>query len=373
MRLVVLVVLALAATRVVEASPESEKLFRDGKSLLKAGKLAEACEAFAQSQSLSAGVGTLLNLADCRERQGQTATAWTLFREAKALAERTKDKRATEATARAAALEANLAYFTVTVAADRRVEGLVIKRNGRVVDPALWNQPVPLDPGDYVIEGSAPKHEPWSATQHVTMRARASVAVELVAEPVVVAVVPESKPEPGHEPVLDPGTGPGITRVAPASRAPVPRLRDAAIGFGIGSFNRGDTALVGRILGNVALPGGALRGFVSGLYTNTQFERINDLTDSTNTTSVYSLGLALDYVWMPVPKFAFAAGLGAGVDYLVRDLDQATETNKSVALRASPLIVRLAGGHVELGLHLQLATAADLAFVGLVAVDVFPL
>jgi hypothetical protein len=61
------------------ASPESEKLFREGRELLKANKIAEACEAFASSQQLAPGVGTLMNLAMCREQQGQTATAWKLF------------------------------------------------------------------------------------------------------------------------------------------------------------------------------------------------------------------------------------------------------------------------------------------------------
>ncbi|HMG55193.1 MAG TPA: hypothetical protein VK601_16970, partial [Kofleriaceae bacterium] len=55
---------ALAGSAV--ASPESDQLCRAGRDLLKAGKIAEACDSFAASQKLQSRVGTLLNLADCR-------------------------------------------------------------------------------------------------------------------------------------------------------------------------------------------------------------------------------------------------------------------------------------------------------------------
>jgi hypothetical protein len=54
-------------------------LFRQGRDLLAAGKVAEACSAFEESQKLEPAVTTLFNLAGCREKLGQFATAWGLF------------------------------------------------------------------------------------------------------------------------------------------------------------------------------------------------------------------------------------------------------------------------------------------------------
>src|SRR5262249_42741606 len=70
-------------------SAEAEALFRDGRELIKAGKLAAGCERLAASERLESSVGTLLNLGDCREKLGKLASAWAAFRKAEALAKRT--------------------------------------------------------------------------------------------------------------------------------------------------------------------------------------------------------------------------------------------------------------------------------------------
>src|SRR5258708_16936901 len=69
----------------------AEQLFRDGRTLLEAGKTDEACEKFAASQRLAAAIGTQLNLAVCRERQGRTATAWSIYVDVEAAAQRAGD------------------------------------------------------------------------------------------------------------------------------------------------------------------------------------------------------------------------------------------------------------------------------------------
>src|SRR5262249_8883682 len=68
-------------------SVQAQSLFDEGRKLLKAGKLAEACAAFESSQKLDPAVTTLLNLADCREQNHQFATAWGAFVDAKRMAQ----------------------------------------------------------------------------------------------------------------------------------------------------------------------------------------------------------------------------------------------------------------------------------------------
>src|SRR5258706_2634131 len=60
----------------------AQTLFDDGRKLMAAGKFGEACPKLAESQTLDPGVGTPVNLADCYEPGGQTASAWTAFLEA---------------------------------------------------------------------------------------------------------------------------------------------------------------------------------------------------------------------------------------------------------------------------------------------------
>jgi hypothetical protein len=192
-----LVVVALASSVVVRAepNPEAEKLFRDGRTLLKDGKLAQACESFAASSHLEPSVGTLLNLGDCRERLGQTASAWGAFIDAGRLARKLSDQRAAEADKRSHVLEATLSYLTITVSAP--IAGLAIARNQTPVDPGELAHAVPLDPGSYQITASASGFEPWSATIELAANSdRESVvipalhAVAVVAPPRAIAIQP---------------------------------------------------------------------------------------------------------------------------------------------------------------------------------------
>jgi hypothetical protein len=180
-RLTLLALLISAGTAVAQPGDNvgAEALFREGKRLLKDGKTAEACDKFAASEHLDRSAGTLLNLADCREKNHQLATAWATFLEAASVARSGGDgKRESEARTRASALEPHLAYLTISVPDASKVEGLVIKRGDQAVDPALWNQGVPIDTGAYEISGQAPGHEPWSTRVQINGEGqRASVEV----------------------------------------------------------------------------------------------------------------------------------------------------------------------------------------------------
>jgi hypothetical protein len=145
-------------------SAEAEVLFRDGRGLIKAGKLAAGCDKLAASERLEGSVGTLLNLGDCREKLGKLASAWAAFRKAEAMARRTggDDRRQAEAGRRAAALEPRLSKLVIDVA--DRADGEVVRRDDEIVDEAAWNTPLPVDPGRTTITAEAPGRQPWRTT-----------------------------------------------------------------------------------------------------------------------------------------------------------------------------------------------------------------
>src|SRR3954466_14533076 len=91
----------------------AESLFDEGKKLASEHKYAEACPKFSESLRLDSGVGTMLYLADCYEKVGQTASAWGQFREAAAIAKRQNDAREKIARERAARLEPKLSRLSI--------------------------------------------------------------------------------------------------------------------------------------------------------------------------------------------------------------------------------------------------------------------
>jgi hypothetical protein len=175
---VISIVLVLAiAPRAQAQTAEAETLFREGKRLLKAGKIAEACEKFEASERIEPESGTEINLADCWEQLGRTASAWAMF--VKAAGSARKEDRAAEARRRAALLKDKLVYLTIEVPTESEIDDLEVKRNDQVVDKALWGQRVPVDPDEHKITASAPKHVEWSSTIKVKSKDKIVVVPKL--------------------------------------------------------------------------------------------------------------------------------------------------------------------------------------------------
>ena len=320
---------------VAHANPAAEELFREGRELMRARKLAEACDRFERSNKLEPRVGTLLNLADCREQLRQTASAWEAFENARALALQVGDvRRAAEAERRAAAVQARLAFVIVTVPEASRVPSLVIRRGDAAIDPAAWNVKLPLDPGAYTVSASAPGRRPWTTTIAVAEHATVEVRVPVLA--------------------IDPAAVRAQT-VAPvaAVRPRDPPLRGVGVGAFAGVTHSEDAALGARVLDAIAVPGGALRGVL-------MFYRFRDSRDP-DASQTYAVGAAADYVRPVLPQLAMAAGIGIGADFDRFMPGSASENDTSgwLAVRASPLIARVDRGHVELGLHVHLVLAGD--------------
>lgn len=211
---------AAAQTNVAEA----EKLFNEGIALMDKKEYATACAKFEASQKLDPVPSTLLNLANCREKNGQLASAWGHFLQVKMDTDGEKKWAQFNKTAiaRAKALEARVSYMTINVPDDNRVPGLEITRNGEPVPPEKWNQELPIDGGNYEIVGKAPGHEAWSTT--------ITVELEKDRESVTVPKFKEVLTPPDEEPDVD-------QPERPLPEAPAPGMtgkRKAAIGVGIG-------------------------------------------------------------------------------------------------------------------------------------------
>ncbi len=142
----------------------ADALFDSGRALMEQKRYAEACEKLAASQKLCPGSGTLLNLADCYELTGRTASAWSTFRQAASAASaKGRVEREAEARRRAVALEARLSKLTIVVDTAAQPQTLTVKRNGAPLSAAAWNTALAVDPGAVVVEASAPGYETWSS------------------------------------------------------------------------------------------------------------------------------------------------------------------------------------------------------------------
>lgn len=162
---VALVILFVGTAR-AQSIADAERLFEDGRMLLAAGRIAEACAAFDASYRADANLSTLVNLASCRKQNGQLATAWGHFVTAthQAAGRTDRAKLLARAAAEAAELEHRLSTLTLRVPAASRIEGLVVTRDGTTVDPGTWDRVLPVDGGTYRIAATAPGHAPWSTS-----------------------------------------------------------------------------------------------------------------------------------------------------------------------------------------------------------------
>jgi serine/threonine-protein kinase len=225
----------------------AEALFDQGRAAMQEGDFGKACGLLERSQHIDPGVGTLLYLGECYEKSGRTASAWATFREAADAAERAKEsQRARTGRDRAARLEPLLSRLTIQVAPEsQQIAGLAIERGASPVQQALWNVPVPVDPGEYSVTATAPGYESW--TQKVTVpekAAKVAVAVPPLkkgaeADKSVAALPPPDPAKTGALPPPDAQPAPN----APPDRSPNSQRTLAyalggagVIGVGIGSF-----------------------------------------------------------------------------------------------------------------------------------------
>jgi PEGA domain len=157
-------VLHAASAHAQNDKAAAEALFDQGVRLMKQNSFSDACPKLEESERMDPAVGTLLYLGECYERVGKTASAWATFREASSLANNmSQTDRARVAGSRAQDLEPRLSRLSIELSPDvARIAGVVVKRGSQRLDPSLYGTPLPVDPGEYSIEVSAPGYETWT-------------------------------------------------------------------------------------------------------------------------------------------------------------------------------------------------------------------
>src|SRR5215472_4011124 len=317
--------LALAAPKAAAQGSPADKtaaddLFREGRSLMKAGKAAEACGKFAESDRLDPQLGTHLNLAVCHETVGKTASAWIEFGE---VLDRAQPSGQDAAFARKHKndLENKLSRLRLRIATASA--GMTLKVDGHEVGQAAWSQPLPLDPGAHTLEATAPGKKPWS--QQVDIAAGPSTQ-----ELAVPALEDAAQGSPA-----------AATSVGPSSSAPPPSPEPARGG----SSGGGSGKTIGFVLAGVGVAGVAV-GSVFGLMWFSQNSKANDncqLAGGKCTPVGVDAGNAASTDAL-VSTIAFGAGLvalGVGTYFILSSKPAAAPAAR---LRVQPTVATSGGG-----------------------------
>ena len=166
----------------------AEKLFTEASALAAAGRYAEACPRFKQSQRLDSGLGTQFNLALCFEKLGELGSAWMNYRGVARLAHQTgKRDREDAALQKMEQLKRRVSRLVITA----HDPDTTVKVDGEPIDHDAWSF-FAVDAGDHMVEGTAPAKRTWRKL--VTFeRATGDGQEKQVAIPALVAITPETR------------------------------------------------------------------------------------------------------------------------------------------------------------------------------------
>ena len=215
----------------------AELLFREARDLMTVEKFAEACPKFAESYQLDPAGGTLLNLAVCHEKEGKLASAWSEFLDTESLAKKEgQADREAYAHKKAEALLPQLSYLRVVVPPAAQVPaGLELRLDGSPIRKSSWGSKLPVDPGEHLVEATAPQHK--------------SVAAKIVAEKGPAEQTFELSPlEPLVANASTPAVAPG-----PMVLAPLPPAAEYIPGQNqrLGGYITGGAGIVALGLGTI--------------------------------------------------------------------------------------------------------------------------
>ena len=184
--LVLVGLLSCAGTAFGQPSVENETraraLFKEANTALEKGDYASACPKFDAAMKLYPSPSTALNIAQCMEHDGKTASAWTAYQRARALNRDTKDPVRREAIDKlvnegSSRLESSVPRVRLTVRGSPR--GLRVTADGQEVPAASFGVPLPIDPGAHEIVGTADGYAEWRETVQAEKGKQADVSIAL--------------------------------------------------------------------------------------------------------------------------------------------------------------------------------------------------
>jgi tetratricopeptide (TPR) repeat protein len=290
---------APAAPKDPSAVERADAAFEEGRELFDQGRFREACEKFELSMQLDPSPGTLLNLGNCYEPQGDLVRALAIFERAFADAQRSSDPRRKQLWSDAARERiANLS---------RRVPQLSVRGvppDAEVAIDGKSERPsgaLRINPGRHRIEVRAPGKRPYAQEFEVAAGQRLAINV----------------------PALEADTAPTAPALAAAPSEPAPPPDTSDDTYGPWPYVLGGTG--------AALLGTSL---VTGLMANSKASQLERECDDNvcdpslqgTRDSAESLALATDVLWISGLVFA-----GAGVTLFILD---ANDDEASTALQA---------------------------------------
>jgi hypothetical protein len=285
------VLASAAGARADGADVTATALFDEGRKLMAQHKYAEACPKLAESQRIAPSGGTLINLAECYEHAGQTASAWGTWKDVASRANAAgKADVEKNAISRASALEASLAKLTISVAPESDVPGLEVKRDGVQLGHAEFGLSIPVDPGPHKVEATAPKKKPFSAMVDVLPKQTdAHVTVTLANDEQAVVATTTTTTTPTTTPVTQPTTTPETS----SGGGNVPRTL-GWVGVGVGAAGLAVGAIFGLTAmskANEATNDGCKGSVCTGVNAANGVKATKDgLTDATISTAGFIAG-----------------------------------------------------------------------------------
>jgi hypothetical protein len=312
------------AQSVSQSRAEADALFREGQRLMTNGHLATACAKLEESQRLDPKLGRLLNVAYCHQQLGRTATAWSEYNQAAALALQTgKSDREKFARRQAGELSRALSFVQLDVTAAPALAQVVV--DGRELARDQWPLPLPIDPGSHTLTFAAPGQK----TQAQTVTVNAPGTMWMRVEPFEAEPVVESAPT--TEPVPVPrsaSVSPPPPSASPAPNLPAPSTEEPP-------RTTGTNRTLGWIFGAI---GGAALGVGAGFgFRAISLKNEADTMWCTNhECSSHGLSVIDDAkvaaTIATVGILAGAVGVGAGVWFVLRAAPATTKVAAMIDL-----------------------------------------
>lgn len=299
---------AWAAPPSAAAKEQADLAFDEGRELFEQGRFKEACDKFQRSMDLDPSPGTLLNLGNCFEPQGDLLRALATFEQALADAQKTTDKKRRQVWSDAAKERiASLSQRIPELKVEGAEPGATVLLDGK--PHTALGQPQRQNPGRHQIEVSAPGKRTYTKTFELAEGQRLGIHL------------PPLEREAPAEP---------LAAAQPALSAPAPEPASSAHRqFGYWPYIAGGTG--------VALLGTSI---VTGLLASAKAQQLQDecegkVCDSSLESvqsSARTLGLTTDVLWI-----SGALVLGTGVTLFVLDHGKSEDPARVAGGEASAL------------------------------------